>query len=36
LLEAVDLSIFKVDSSRYLYLLRHKYGSFEIFRKVFP
>ena len=29
------LSIFKIDSSRYLYLLRHKYGSFEMFQNIF-
>ena len=37
LLQVVDLSIFKNDSSRYMdiYLMRHKSGSFEIIQKVF-
>ena len=37
LLLAVDLSIFRNDSSRYMdiYLMRRKSGSFEIIQKVF-
>ena len=37
LLQVVDLSIFRNDSSRYMdiYLMRRKSGSFEIIRKVF-
>jgi len=37
LLQTVDLSTFKNDSSRYMdiYLMRRKSGSFEIIRKVF-
>ena len=37
LLQVVDLFIFRNDSSRYMdiYLMRRKYGSFEIIQKVF-
>ena len=35
LLKGVGWSIFKINSSRYLYLLRHKFGSFEMFWNVF-